>query len=383
MPFVVILARGLQVSRLGCHGAAWSLTPNFDRIASQSLVFDNFLRENTQPEIWGIQLAQRQNAWCWSGDSPTFASQCKKLHLVEPPAEKISCFQNWLKIIWRRVAEIQAGLLVIELNDAVPPWKPEQEDLDAYFPNQSAEATNEDDAWFDSEQKVATEGTGTTPHENDPKPWFEPLPREMPVNKEHPPIRRNLLLTHAAAIASLDKKLGIILDFLAEHQTPETHILLTSDLGIALGEKGFHGHGGSEPWLDTVNVPLIWCHPTRESNSLRHHALVSDKDLTELLLGDPKSPHGLLEKCWDGPREPGNPSVVTSGTGKAVACRTNEWSLVVDSSGSARLFEFPMDRWEVNDLATHHPDKLQFLLSQTTNRAICGFLRDQPGGQPS
>ena len=212
---------------------------------------------------------------------------------------------------------------------------------------------------------------------------LSPCPREMPVNKGHPPIRRNLLLTHAAAIASLDKKLGIILDFLAEHQTPETHILLTSDLGIALGEKGFHGHGGSEPWLDTVNVPLIWCHPTRESNSLRHHALVSDKDLTELLLGDPKSPHGLLEKCWDGPREPGNPSVVTSGTGKAVACRTNEWSLVVDSSGSARLFEFPMDRWEVNDLATHHPDKLQFLLSQTTNSAICGFLRNQPGGQPS
>lgn len=382
MPFVVILARGVQVSRLGCHGAAWSLTPNIDRIASQSLVFDNFLRENLRPEKWGFELARLQQTWCWSGTPPAFASHCQNLHLFEPHPKNNSKFQKWLGDIWSRVGEIQAEVLVIELNDAVPPWKPDQEDLDAYFPNHSGGIQGKGEHGSEIDETGSGEAIGMENAPNEPSPWLGPLLQVMPAKKEDSPIRKNLLLTHGASIASLDKKLGSILDFLAEHQTPDTHILLTSDLGIALGEKDFHGHGGITPWLDIVNVPLIWCHPTRESNSLRHQALVTDKDLMELLMGNPKFPTGLLEKCWDAPRESGNPSVVTSGAGTAFSCRTKEWGLVVTNSGTGRLFEFPMDRWEVNDLATRHPDKLQSLMSQATDRTICPSPTDQPGGQP-
>lgn len=383
MPFVVILARGIQVSRLGCHGAAWSLTPNFDQIASQSLVFDYFLRENTQPKLWGAQLATRPNPWCWSGETPGFANQSPNLHLVEGHPKTVSGFQVWLETIWSRLAENQADLLVIELLDAVPPWNPDREDLEAYFPRPSEELPNGTDFQGGMNQKDSSEGFSNHPLDEELSPWKGPLKGEPRVSSQSPPARENLLLTHGAAIATLDKKLGVILDFLAGHQTPDTHILLTSDQGIALGEKGLYGHGVSVPWLDMVNVPLIWCHPSREANSLRHSALVSDKDLNELLQGDPKTPQGLLEKCWDAPRESGNKSVVTFGLNKAFACRNRDWSLVVEGFGAAKLFEFPMDRWEVNDLGARHPNELHSLLSHAENAPLSPSCSDQPGGQPS
>lgn len=377
MPFVVILARGIQVSKLGCYGAAWSLTPNFDRIASQSLVFDHFLRENTQPQLWGAGLATRTNSWCWSGAPPTFSAQCKSLHLVDPPPNHAWIYSEWLKNIWMKSAETQADLLVIELLDAVPPWKPELEDLEAYFPGKVVGKLIDANGSNEKNPKDSLDGPDSQMNEDGLAPWLRPLPSES-LEFNHPQVmRESLLLTHGAAIASLDKKLGTVLDFLAEHQTSDTHILVTSDAGIALGEKGLYGHHVSVPWLDTSNVPLIWCHPTREANSLRHSALVSDRDLNELLFGKSQKTDGLLESCWDAPREKGSPFVVTHGLNQSRACRTKDWSLVVEPCGAARLFEFPLDHWEMNDLGTRHPNELQWMVNQSRTAS------DQPGGQPS
>src|SRR5271169_1712972 len=50
MKIVVIEALGLHLGYLGCYGNDWVATPNIDRLASESVVFDRHCFDVDQPE---------------------------------------------------------------------------------------------------------------------------------------------------------------------------------------------------------------------------------------------------------------------------------------------------------------------------------------------
>ena len=350
MAYIVILARGIQSSRLGCYGSAWSLTPNIDRLASQSMVFDHFLVENTDPLRWGQSLLNTPTIWLGQSPPETKSGLFKLFPALPNDSRKIHLE---MESAWATLSKSAAKVLVVELTDSLPPWSPGQDDLDAYF--QSEETKQQTDAHFPHSNPTPDNDDAERTDEQALSPWLSALPTEKdPSLLHHHILRESLLLTHSAAIASMDRKLGIILEFLAPRQTSDTHVIFTSDMGISLGEKKHIGHGGGPPWLDPIHVPLIWCHPERAAFSLRHSALLAGSDLDELLNSNPKSPSGLIERSWKYPREKGQEKIITTGLGELKSIRTHNWGLVLNKSGQSNLFEFPMDHWEINDLSNQN-----------------------------
>lgn len=361
MPFIVLLARGIQSSRLGCYGAAWSLMPNVDRLASQSLVFDHFLRENVQPFLCGIDWAPRATPWIWMGGKPPSGDSSSIISLMEPLSGSPSHATEQLQNAWSLLNKNALDLMVLELNGAIPPWQPDQEDLGAYFPQPGPSKGLDTEPASDLEDTPDPSKPSETEKEVAQQPWQGPLPPPAFLSQTHG-ARERLLLTHAAAMATVDRNLGNILEFLAENQTADTHIILTSDHGVALGEKNWLGHGIPVPWLDPIHVPLMWCHPKRSASSLRHPALVSDRNLAELLQSDPKNSMGLLENCWHHPRESGRGQIITTGLNHTTAIRTKKWGFINEGPGKQHLYDFPIDHWEVNDLALRNPAEVQEIL---------------------
>jgi hypothetical protein len=336
--------------------------PNIDRLASQSLVFDHFLRENVQPPLWGIDLAPRATPWIWMGKKPPFADSSSGISLMEPLSCSTSRATEQLEEAWTLLTKNSVELMVVELDGAIPPWQPDTEDLDAYFPQTGPSNALGLGSASESEDMPELSNPSDAPKEAALLPWQGPLPSSFTFPEQNYAARERLLLTHAAAMATLDRNLGTILEFLAEHQTANTHIIFTSDQGVALGEKNWLGHGTAVPWLDCIHVPLMWCHPKRNACSLRHPALVSDRNLAELLSSNPNTPGGLLEGCWHQPRESGRRHIITAGLNHSAAVRTKDWGLVVEEPGKQHLYEFPIDHWEVNDLALRHPGEVQEIL---------------------
>src|SRR5215207_7313687 len=50
MKAIVIVANGLQLAALGCHGNEWVATPTLDRLAAEGVVFDLHFASRAEPD---------------------------------------------------------------------------------------------------------------------------------------------------------------------------------------------------------------------------------------------------------------------------------------------------------------------------------------------
>lgn len=358
MSILVILARGIQASRLGAYGGAWTVTPHLDNLASQSLVFDGYIRSSSIAETWGNWLASGARPWYWVGEEggmPALIDGCKILPaLQEEPVTIVRRMNELLEVLESN----QNAMVIIELRHAVPPWEPSGDTLKIFFPPAS-QIQNPD-----SEKSAAISNISCDldliGEFVDPHPWIEPLPCSGDINNDSD-IER-MFLTHAAAIASMDHQLGLILDCVGKKQSNCIDILFTSDAGVALGAKKIFGHGSNTPWLEMVHLPLIWCHATRVVNSLRHPALITDNDLAALLCKYSDGPESMMDRCWMDPDALGAKIIITYGDQHNFAARSKKWSLVCNNSNTPMLFSLPSDYWEVNNMASRESGSVEQLI---------------------
>src|SRR5262249_42319338 len=52
MKAIVIIANGWNAGWLGCNGNEWLLTPQIDRLATESVIFDQHFAVNPAPDGW-------------------------------------------------------------------------------------------------------------------------------------------------------------------------------------------------------------------------------------------------------------------------------------------------------------------------------------------
>lgn len=326
MNVIVFCIRGCPAGWLGAYGNEWVATPNVDRLAAESVVFDRHISECPTPEAANA-------AWLPQGPppgsiliranhpetdaSPSFYAGWGEVFDARPQEGDASPLDELLRTL-PKVLERESPMVWIEIDRLLPPWDVSQEVFEAYIADEDEEI-----------EKI------------------EPLadPELGPFDSSDAAAWEWLHSSFAAVVTALDAELGAAFEVLRERGLDKTATwIVTSDYGFPLGEHGVIGPDGSELHHELVHVPLIVRHPNALDAGRRVSELTCPVSLTDPSLAR------RANEC------------VISRMGTVSAMRTDQWALIVPPEGSPKLFAKPDDRWEVHDVAAMHEDVVQELM---------------------
>lgn len=316
---VVVSFDHLHLGYLGCYGNDWIETPNLDRIATQSVVFDRHFAENLDP-------AAGSHAW-WTGcyqclannplghRDPTAVDRLQAVgvktwlfiesdrsdgHFVAPAfdevvtirgvdsleaAEDTPPFARLVQTVVQRLPLLlsadQPSLLWLKCRGVPDPWLPPREFADLYLDEfglvDESSALDDDDSVEDSD------------YDDDPEDGARSRSAAI---AQLPPAEAEALLElkyaralYAAYVSWLDRWIGKLYREL--ERSPgwdETLLVITAAAGQALGEHGRLGERGvllREEWIHT---PLVVRTPDRGHDATRCSALVQTVDLAPTLV---------------------------------------------------------------------------------------------------
>jgi arylsulfatase A-like enzyme len=176
-----------------------------------------------------------------------------------------------------------------------------------------------------------------------------------------------LRCSYAAVLTRLDAKLGRLFEELRGHR-----IVVTADRGFPLGEHGVVGHDGARAHQEMVHLPLIVWEPGGSRAGTRVDGFTQPRAIQAVLarlgVNSDKDGNNLPDQSeWRAIIESIVRSVAITrrDTGAVAAIRTADWTCLLpgsfdanddDKSVSARLYQFPDDGHEQNDLADRHAE---------------------------
>lgn len=176
---------------------------------------------------------------------------------------------------------------------------------------------------------------------------------------------RRLPGLYAAAVTQTDAWLGT---FLAKvHDDPQladdTAIVLLSDHGIVLGERGWTGKPALELHPELTHVPFLLRAPDRRRAGRTSDYFVSPHDVGPTLLAmtgvrKPEAMDGSdVSPLLSGGRPAQQRSYWFGGYANHWYYRDDRWAMIADGNNSGReLFDLHKDPGELNDIArTHYP----------------------------
>jgi arylsulfatase A-like enzyme len=199
---------------------------------------------------------------------------------------------------------------------------------------------------------------------------------DIKYNKKHDWSEREALKYRNAydnSIVYLDQKLGELFAELSERGILEnTVVIVTSDHGELLGERGLYGHGSSL-YAETLRVPLLIRFPPRMPKDARVRNLVGLLDLPATVLdltGDENQtafPGSSLRRFFDerpvGSNEAAPamifselrdafvPSWYPGSKGDMQSLMTEQYHYIHNGDGKEELYDRKADPKELNDLA--------------------------------
>jgi arylsulfatase A-like enzyme len=414
MKVLVIVADGLGCAYLGCYGNEWIETPNLDRLATQSVVFDQHFAD--YPDSAGARRAWHTGSYQFphpnaierapaskSGDlihlltkrgvytslvhsaQPThdFARGWRRVFASTPSAgDSMTCLERVLERAGDALDTLAAHepwLLWLDLPALSPPWEMPKEYRNLYFLDDGSEA---DDSPGDEENP------GDVVEEAPLIPWSGPLPDR--VDPQDLATFLRLQKSFAAMVSFVDASLGRLLDDLEERELmDEVVILFTSGHGMALGEHGAAVE--AVPWLheEKTHVPLFIRLPAEAEGGRRVASLTQSVDVGPTLLAlfnVAARVHGfnLLPLCRGEVESVRTYACSGFRTGESIewSLRAPHWALLLpvfqdveDTPRPPQLYVKPDDRWEVNNLYQHHPEVAKHL-----EETLRGFV--QAAGSP-
>ena len=184
---------------------------------------------------------------------------------------------------------------------------------------------------------------------------------------------RQMRAVYAAALTIADKWLGDFLERFRELGLHEnTVVVLVSDHGILLGDRGWTGKIAQELHPELIQVPCVMIHPERKrpGSSSPYFASTHDIAPTLLALAGVEVPRGMdgtdLSPLFDGDDPPERPFAY-GGYFNHFYVRTDQWSYVADNHGDHRqLYDLTLDPAEVNDVAPENRDVHEELHARLT-----------------
>jgi arylsulfatase A-like enzyme len=174
---------------------------------------------------------------------------------------------------------------------------------------------------------------------------------------------RQMRAVYSAALTITDKWLGEFLGRFRELGLHEnTAIVLVSDHGILLGDRGWTGKIAQELHPELIQVPCVIIHPDRRGAGVSTPYFASTHDIAPTLLSmagiaPPRGMDGVdLSPLLDGRRPPERPYAY-GGYFNHFFIRDNQWSLVADNRGEEReLYDLTVDPYELDDVSAANRD---------------------------
>ena len=347
MRAIAFALRGCPAGWLGTYGNEWVATPHLDRVAAESVVFDQHYSDCPEP-------AAANRAWFADGklfdelraagthtvlvranhpdtDLPDSNSDAWSEVIDARPQDNddspLGHLIRTLPSVLDRLATVPRWLVWIEIDRLLPPWEVPQDVFEAYI-------SDEEDPLPD-EETIA--------------PCIDP-----PVG----PFDRSDLAawdwihgSFAAVVTALDAELGSIFEEFRGRGLDQTAAwILTSDFGYPLGE---HGQlGVHRPWLheELVHLPLIVRLPGAADAGNRIAGFTQPVAVAELIR-EPALPIGsrlVRDRAF---------TLLECNGAKEIALRTADWTFLMplqsnpsDPPRQPLFFTRPDDRWEVNDV---------------------------------
>jgi arylsulfatase A-like enzyme len=174
---------------------------------------------------------------------------------------------------------------------------------------------------------------------------------------------RRLRAVYAAEVTMTDRWLGTFLDRFYELGLDEnTVIVLLSDHGYLLGDRGYTGKVPSQMHPELAQVPFIIVHPERKAAGEVSAYFASTHDVGPTLLSlvglePPRWMEGVdLSPLLDGERPKERRELHYGGMYNRFYIRTDDWVLIGDNRGEERhMYDLRLDPHEFQNVIAQYP----------------------------
>jgi arylsulfatase A-like enzyme len=174
---------------------------------------------------------------------------------------------------------------------------------------------------------------------------------------------RQMRAVYSAALTITDKWLGSFLERFREKGLHEnTAVVLLSDHGILLGDRGWTGKIAQELHPELIQAPCVIVHPDGRAGGETSSWFASTHDVapTLLSLAGVPAPRGMdgvdLSPLFDG-EQPGERPIAYGGYFNHFFVRTDHWSYIADNRGDNReLYDLTLDPAELENGAARNRD---------------------------
>jgi arylsulfatase A-like enzyme len=213
---------------------------------------------------------------------------------------------------------------------------------------------------------------------------LEPVREPEPIDADDLAAWDALRCSYAAVLTRVDAQFG---RFFEDCRREGTAIVFTSDIGFPLGEHGVVGSAGCRPHAERVHLPLILWRPDGVDAGRRVDGITQPERLNAVLarmrVGSNVDDENVFEESIFQAIVISSTSpfaVTRNENGAVVAIRTSDWTclppIAIDDSRTlcARLYRFPEDANECNDLADREAEIVAELTVQT--RRAYGYSSD-------
>jgi arylsulfatase A-like enzyme len=210
----------------------------------------------------------------------------------------------------------------------------------------------------------------------DPKPHgVEPIqPFPTPAGKASElhltqRLLRRMRQLYAAEVTMVDMWLGRFLDRLENLGLAQnTLVLLVSDHGVLLGERGWVGKRYSEMHEELTHVPMAMRHPLGKAAGRTSSYFASTHDvgptvLSALGVDEPRGMNGAdLSPLFNGRAPRADRRYRTASYNTYLSASDGRWLLIAgDHREELRLYDRKSDRYERRNIAHRHPGKVREL----------------------
>jgi arylsulfatase A-like enzyme len=219
------------------------------------------------------------------------------------------------------------------------------------------------------------------------QPFSTPAGRASDLDLTKRMLRRMRQL-YAAEVTLVDVWLGRFLDRLENLGLAEnTLLVLVSDHGVLLGERGWVGKRFSELHEELTHVPLVMRHPAGRGRGRTSNYLASTHDIgpTVLSMAGIDRPRGMngadLAPVFRGRAPRRKRSYRTTAYNTHVSASDGRWLLMAGGRREElRLFDRKRDRYERRNVAGRYPKQVRRLWGMVLRDAGGRLPRHPQGG---
>lgn len=391
---IVIMIDRLGADWLGPYGNTWIETPAFNRLASQSLLWEQMIA--TEPTLAGAYRCigtGRHPFLPGSSDSFNLWNRMQQGGIVSTlitdelglsKISEVSGFGDRIECAWSdspQAADSVEQTQLARIFSTAMEWLDQPRDPFCLWLHARGLQGAWDAPWEFREGFADAE---------DPRPpdFVEAPNHPLPADAD-PDVLLGITQAHAAQITLLDMCLEMFLELLADRGLSDnTLLILTSPRGFPLGEHGHVGPSGDALHEELIHVPLLIRRPDHRYAMERNQTLVQPADLTAALcdwfqLIKPTSgwnAFNLLAPVETNRRP--QREFVASMLSTARSIRTPAWFMYQHPDEPPQLFAKPDDRWEVNEVAgrcVETVEQLTSALHQFEELAHADRLLEMPG----